>query len=473
MGLIALAGGLALPMSMPVAGTTASRADAALVAIPGAAAAPAASADAQAIAAQIAQTLTQPGADPDLAAFYAARGQLPLWTASGRVAPEAGRLIAALKDARADGLNPSDYRPDQLEAAVQAARGGRPEDLAAAELALSTAFATWASDLHRPQGGVSMIYSDGQFRPPQLSRQAALETMARAPSLQAGLARASRMNPIYVGLRAALKAPPQGASREVLRANLERARALPVDLGRRFILVDIAAQRLWMYQDGRPVDSMKVVVGKPSEPTPPMAALVRYAVFRPYWNVPPDLVANGMAPKVLKQGVGYFRAQHLEALSSWDDAKAKPINPARVNWRAVAAGKVTLRVRQLPGPGNMMGQMKFMFPNSKGVYLHDSPLRVFFAGQERLHSAGCVRLEDASRLGRWLLGEAAVRQGQQPGPPETKAYLPRPVPVYLAYFTAVPTTGQGLSVRRDIYNRDAPLIAQLDRAARGPQLASR
>jgi murein L,D-transpeptidase YcbB/YkuD len=258
----------------------------------------------------------------------------------------------------------------------------------------------------------------------------------------------------------------------MLRANLERARALPVDLGRRFILVDIAAQRLWMYEDGRAVDSMKVVVGKPSEPTPAMAALVRYAVFRPYWNVPPDLVAHRMAPKVLKQGVGYFHSQRLQALSSWNDAQAKPMNPTRVNWRAVAAGKVTLRVRQLPGPDNMMGQMKFMFPNSKGVYLHDSPLRRFFAGDQRLASSGCVRLEDASRLGRWLLGDAVIQNGEGPGPPETKVSLPKPVPVYLAYLTAVPT-GQGLSVRKDIYNRDAALVAQLDRRARGPQLASR
>jgi murein L,D-transpeptidase YcbB/YkuD len=180
-----------------------------------------------------------------------------------------------------------------------------------------------------------------------------------------------------------------------------------------------------------------------------------------------------MAPKVLKQGVGYFHSQRLEALSSWNDAQAKPLNPARVNWGAVAAGHVTLRVRQLPGPDNMMGQMKFMFPNPKGVYLHDSPLRNFFAGEQRLASAGCVRLEDASRLGRWLLGDAVVQQGVAPGPPETKVNLAKPVPVYLAYMTVVPTS-HGLSVRKDFYNRDGALIAQLDRSmGRGPQLASR
>jgi murein L,D-transpeptidase YcbB/YkuD len=201
-----------------------------------------------------------------------------------------------------------------------------------------------------------------------------------------------------------------------------------------------------------------------------MAALVRYAVFRPYWNVPPDLVTASVAPKVLAQGLGYFRPQRLEALSDWSD-RPRPLDPARIDWRAIAAGR-ELRVRQLPGPDNMMGQMKFMFPNELGVYLHDSPLKALFSGEERLNSAGCVRLEDAPRLARWLLDAQTVAAGQAAGPPETRADLAEPVPVYLLYLTAAPTQ-TGLSFRRDIYGRDAALIAQLDRGRPGPLLASR
>jgi murein L,D-transpeptidase YcbB/YkuD len=179
-----------------------------------------------------------------------------------------------------------------------------------------------------------------------------------------------------------------------------------------------------------------------------------------------------MAPKVMKPGLGYFRSQNLQALSSWDDAKAKPMSPSRVNWKAVASGKQTLRVRQMPGPDNMMGQVKFMFPNNKGVYLHDSPLRALFTGEERFNSAGCVRLEDASRLGRWLLGDDVVMAGEGPGPPETRANLREPVPVYLAYFTAAPTA-EGVNLRKDVYDRDAALIARLEQPAGGEQLASR
>ena len=459
-GLIALAGGLAAPAAMPIAGP--------LV--------PAyfvAARQAGVVGERVAASLARPGADPELAAFYAARAERPLWIEHGRVRPEARQLIALIDGAAADELDAAAYRPEALREAVRVAQHGRAEDLARAELALSEALGAWAADLHRPPPAAAVLYSDPQFQPPPATRLAALQAVAGAPSLRVGLEGVARMNPIYQALRDALAAERArgGPNVAVIRANLERARALPADLGRRYLLVDIAAQRLWTYEDSRPVDSMKVVVGKPSEPTPQMAALVRYAVFRPYWNVPSDLAEDSVAPKVLRQGLAYFRAQHLEALSDWSD-QAKPLDPKKIDWRAVAAGRRELRVRQLPGPDNMMGQVKFMFPNELGVYLHDSPLRRFFAGDERLASAGCVRLEDASRLARWLLGEAAVAVGELPGPPETRVDLAEPVPVYMLYLTAAPTT-EGLSLRKDIYRRDAPLIAELQGSAPQTRLASR
>jgi murein L,D-transpeptidase YcbB/YkuD len=460
-GLVALAGGLAAPVSAPVAGALAHRHAAAVASAPAAQPGP--------VGEQLAASLAQPGADPELAAFYAARNNLPLWTEHRRIRPEAAQLIARLEASDADGLNPSDYRPETLKAEVRAAASGRLADLTRAELDLSDALANWAVDLHRPKSVAAITYSDPQFRPPAPNRRAALEQVGQAPSLKEGLDAAARMNPLYEGLRAALAVP--GANAWVIRANMERARALPVALGQRFIMVDVAAQRLWMYQNGRPVDGMKVVVGKPSDPTPQMAAVVRYAVFRPYWNVPPDLAA-GVARKVVHGGLGALQAKHLEAMSDWSD-KAHPIDPKSVNWKAVASGRRDLRLRQLPGPDNMMGQVKFMFPNQFGVYLHDSPLRAFFANDQRTNSAGCVRLEDAARLGRWLLGDAAMGQGVLPGPPESRMDLPAPVPVYILYLTAAPTA-HGLSVRKDIYRRDARMIAQLAKPAAGvTQLASR
>jgi murein L,D-transpeptidase YcbB/YkuD len=250
-------------------------------------------------------------------------------------------------------------------------------------------------------------------------------------------------------------------TRQLLRLNLERARALPAQLGRRYVLVDAAAARLWMYEDGRAVDSMRVVVGKPSEQTPMMAATIRYAVLNPYWNVPPDLVRERIAPGVLREGNGFVRSRRYELLSGWEQ-NARRLEPGSVDWAAVAAGRRELRVRQLPGPDNAMGRMKFMFPNDLGVYLHDTPDRSLLREEGRLFSAGCVRVEDAPRLARWLFGEAPRARGSTP---EQQVDLPEPVPVYITYMTAAPEP-QGVALRPDVYNRDPAHLALLASDAR-------
>jgi murein L,D-transpeptidase YcbB/YkuD len=190
-----------------------------------------------------------------------------------------------------------------------------------------------------------------------------------------------------------------------------------------------------------------------------MAGLIRYAVLRPYWNVPPDLVRKTIARQVLRQGVGYLESQNMEVLAD-GSPDAAVLDPATVDWPAVAAGRAVLRLRQRPGEQNMMGQIKFMFPNRLGVYLHDTPFKALFAGARRAESAGCVRLADAARLAQRLAPEAARQLGAA-GPPEHRVDLPEPIAVYIVYFTAGPDP-DGLHLREDIYGRDAALLAQID-----------
>lgn len=234
-----------------------------------------------------------------------------------------------------------------------------------------------------------------------------------------------------------------------LKLNLDRARLLPAEDKGRYILVDAAAARLWLYENGRVRDTMRVVVGRPSEPTPMLAGLIRFAVLNPYWNVPPDLVRRRIAPNVLKQGVSYLDAQKYEVLSDWTD-EAQVVDPSTIDWAAVAAGREEVRVRQLPGPDNMMGSIKFMFPNDFGVYLHDTPEKSLFSQNNRMQSSGCVRLEDATRLARWLFGKTPRAASAEP---EQAVELPRPVPVYITYLTAA-LEGNGLAFRQDVYGRD-------------------
>src|SRR3546814_11286323 len=122
--------------------------------------------------------------------------------------------------------------------------------------------------------------------------------------------------------------------------------------------------------------TMRVVVGKPTEQTPMLAGMMRYAIFNPYWNVPSDLVQRRIAPKVLDGAT--LKGMRYEALSDWT-ANASVPDPANIDWSAIAQGRENVRVRQLPGRNNAMGRMKFMFPNDLGIYLHDTPDKSLFS----------------------------------------------------------------------------------------------
>ena len=232
-----------------------------------------------------------------------------------------------------------------------------------------------------------------------------------------------------------------------MQLNLNRARALP-PASTRHLVVNLASARLWMI-DGKLsyADSMRVVVGAPDEKTPIMAGMVSYAVLNPYWNVPTDLVQHRVAPKVL-QGQS-FTAMRYEALSDWT-ANASTIPPDQIDWRSVADGRQELRVRMLPGGDNFMGKMKFMLPNDLGIYLHDFPDKSVFQVADRHISSGCIRLEDAARLGRWLFGRTLQPKSTTP---EQFIGLPTPVPVYMAYLTVVPNNN-GIAFLADPYGRD-------------------
>jgi murein L,D-transpeptidase YcbB/YkuD len=224
-----------------------------------------------------------------------------------------------------------------------------------------------------------------------------------------------------------------------------------------------------MFDDGQMQDMMRVVVGKPDQPTPMMAALIRFASLNPYWNVPPDLTAERIAPYVLRDGQRFIRANGYQVLSDWTD-KAKILDPASVDWKAVAEGREEIRVRQLPGPANAMGRMKFMFPNVQGIYLHDTPSTELFSEAARFFSGGCVRLEAAPRLAQWLYGRPLKAEGARP---EQHVDLPKPVPVYLTYLTAMPSGGGEVVYFDDSYGRDAVRLAQLSGSRRSEGLYAR
>jgi murein L,D-transpeptidase YcbB/YkuD len=185
-----------------------------------------------------------------------------------------------------------------------------------------------------------------------------------------------------------------------------------------------------------------------------MAGLIRYASVNPYWNLPPDLARLRVATGAIEQGPGFLKAKRFEVLSGWDE-NARVVDPATIDWQAVKAGRIEARVRQLPGPNNAMGRIKFMFPNQFGVYLHDTPEKALMREDDRLFSSGCVRVEDAPRLARWLFGKPVPLSR---GKPEQRVDLAAPVAVYITYLT-VAAEGEDMVFRPDVYGRDRGQMA--------------
>jgi murein L,D-transpeptidase YcbB/YkuD len=385
--------------------------------------------------------------------FYRARNSYPLWLSS-TAGDAAQQLLAVLGSANIDGIDPAHYDLPALQQALDAARDGKRKHVEAADLALSNAFVAYVQAL-RQDPGVGITYVDAGLRPTPPSPLVILLTAASSSSLSDYVHSFGWMNPIYAPLREALSTHTYStdAQREALELNLKRARALPAGK-QRYVLVNAAQQRLYMYEDGKAVDSMVVVVGKPKWATPMMTAYIRYAALNPYWYVPPDLAGEDVGQFVVKQGLGYLDKMGYEIV---DELTPNPkiIDPTTIDWKGVVDGKVDILIRQKPGPLNFMGRMKFMFPNQFGVYLHDNPRRELFQKSARYFSGGCVRLEDAARLGRWLFGRDLDWQSAGT---EQPVMLATPVPVYITYLTAMPDGGS-IAYFDDVYGRDATKMA--------------
>lgn len=384
---------------------------------------------------------------PAIAAYYA-RGGKALWVVGGRPTDAALQLLDALDRSPLDGLASGPSAARQARAALALAASGDAAAARNAETLLSTAFLLYARAMRTPPPG--MEFADTWVKPRTASPAQILASAAAAPSLAEYVRGIANPNPVYASLRAAAArdyALTGGADQRVL-ASLDRVRAAPFQ--KRYVMVDAASATLWMIENGRVADSMKVVVGKSESRTPMIASTIYYATLNPYWNVPADLVRKLIAPKVVAQGMTYLSDRKYEVFDSYGK-DAKQIDPKTVDWAAVARGDLVVKVRQNPGPANSMGTMKFGFPNRSDIFLHDTPNKDVFASDQRNISNGCIRLSDAPRLARWLLGGEAEASGSTP---EQHVQLPTPVPIYITYMTATADAGQ-LRYVSDVYAKDS------------------
>lgn len=231
---------------------------------------------------------------------------------------------------------------------------------------------------------------------------------------------------------------------EQMLINLERMRWLPEKSDSNRIVVNIPEFVLHVFENNKQVIQMKIVVGKEGTSTVIFNDNLKYIVFSPYWNVPRSIVRNEVAP-ALKRNKNYLSRNHMEITGN---SGGLPI------------------VRQLPGPWNSLGRVKFLFPNNFNIYFHDTPAKSLFSRDNRAFSHGCIRLSEPEELANYLLRDnpewtpQKIKEAMMLGK-EKWVTLKTPVPVYISYYTSWVGPNGLLNFREDIYDHDKEMAEHL------------
>ena len=263
---------------------------------------------------------------------------------------------------------------------------------------------------------------------------------------------------------AALNIPVERRVRQI-ELNMERWRWIPHNLGRRYIQVNIANFSLQAIENSKKVLGMRVVVGKPHRSTPVFSDTVEYLIFNPYWYLPTTIIVEDTVPDILKNP-DYLAEKKIKVFAAGTN-QTQELDPATIDWTAITKKNLPYKLRQEPGSGNVLGRVKFMFPNKYSVYLHDTPSQQLFQKTARDFSSGCIRVEKPVELASYLLGDdplwtrenilTSMKSGKR-----QLVNLPEKIPIYILYRTAWVDEEGKLNFRKDIYDRDILLAAALD-----------
>jgi murein L,D-transpeptidase YcbB/YkuD len=356
--------------------------------------------------------------------------------------PSALELVAYINQIGGEGLNPADYDPAGLQAAIQSgnvatisAAATQRFNLVSSDLALGHVKKPARIDWWVVDNDLNAEKQDGLLR-------AALAQH----NLTAALNNLLPTHPQYAALKAALAETPASdeAKRDRIRLNLDRWRWLPKDLGNKYIIVNVPGFHATLVENGVNRWKQKAIAGKLSTPTPQLSALATGVILNPWWEVPKSIEKEAAGKK------GFV-----------------PVKGAD--------GKIQ-RWRQPPGPTNALGQMKFVMPNSKAIYLHDTNARSRFNDATRALSHGCIRTQHIQDLaaelgsddgGEWTrekIDEVLATNNT------VEAKFVKPVPVYIVYFSSAALNDGRIVDYKDLYGRDPKALAALEMKDGGASL---
>jgi murein L,D-transpeptidase YcbB/YkuD len=409
-----------------------------------------------------------------LVAFYAQHAGEAVWTTSSGFTTRATQALSEIRKADDWGLKASAFDLPAL------AEGATAEALAEAEIKLGLAVLKYGR--HARGGRVEPLSVHRIFdqKPTIYDPKTLMLAVAASSAVDAYLRDLHPKHPQFERLRQALlaaraakseDAPPAnakpGESIQRLIVNLERWRWMPPDLGPFYVWDSVPEQMTMVYKDGRQLLAEKIVVGKPSSPTPIFSADMLLVIFHPSWGVPPGMKVHELLPQLKAAGGGWFFSSGASAVLRGHDLLlsrgGQPVNPDSVNW--ATADIRSYDFTQPPGPKNLLGIVKFRFPNRHDVYMHDTPERHLFGGSTRVFSHGCMRVQNPVRLAEVLLAhdkgwgtdkvQEYVRRGGE-------IKLTTPIPVHITYFTAVVDDDGKLHYRPDVYGMDGRTATALE-----------
>jgi len=231
---------------------------------------------------------------------------------------------------------------------------------------------------------------------------------------------------------------------EQLLMNMDRMRWLANEPTGNLIIVNIPEFVLHLYEGKQKIFDIDVVVGKEGHSTMMFNGDLNQVVFSPYWNVPPSIVVKEILP-AMDKNPKYLAKENMEITGNDDGL---PV------------------IRQKPGPGNALGKVKFLFPNSFNIYLHDTPAKSLFNKDKRAYSHGCIRLREPEKLANYVLRNQPewtpekISEAMNSGD-EQYVKVKDPIPVVITYYTAWVDENGRLNFREDIYGHDQKLAGKM------------
>ncbi len=415
-----------------------------------------------------------------LTAFYESRDDDLLWVSDAQFSRRAEAAIAELSRADDWGLEASAFELPSDP------KSGEPADVAEVELKLSVAVLKYASHARGGRMDPKQLSNYIDREPPLLPPADVLAGIAAADSADSYLRSLHPQHPQFEKLRQAYlalrDAPPpaaetatptsttakkkaaQPASNEAtmrkLLHNMEQWRWMPEDLGRFYVWANVPEFTLRVMKDGEPIHTERLIVGKRDTQTPIFSDQMETIVIHPFWGVPDSIKVKEILPGLVRGGnvlaKNDLRIQY----------RGRDIDPASVDWTTTDIRN--FHVYQPPGSSNVLGVVKFMFPNKHQVYMHDTPSKSLFSASQRMFSHGCVRVRDPLRFAEVLLSEdrgwdmARVTALVKSGPRNNHITLNTKIPVHITYFTAWVDDDGKLQTRPDVYGHEQRIQMGLD-----------